>query len=165
MQVDWSWTSAAHLTAIFASPHCLVPPLNPVLDRGGYKLGSLFKLTMFGVVSYIISFHKLLTKLFLRLDQVACWQIAKMLVKQKKKKKRKEKNPQNMVHEQGIVSQEIFTVGLEWSDVLEGKKEEQMFPCLLVRGFCGVPVKSDEVFVGLRHLKLSLAGWKYSAHA
>jgi len=36
-----------------------------------------------------------------------------MLVKQKKKKKRKEKNPQNMVHEQGIVSQEIFTVGLE----------------------------------------------------
>ena len=40
-----------------------------------------------------------------------------------------------------------------------------MFPCLLVRGLCGVPVKSDEVFVGLRHLKLSLAGWKYSAHA
>jgi len=36
-----------------------------------------------------------------------------MLVKQKKKKKRKEKNPQNMVHEQGIGSQEIFTVGLE----------------------------------------------------
>lgn len=44
-------------------------------------------------------------------------------------------------------------------------KEEQMFPCLLVRGFCGVPVKSGEVFVGLRYLKLSLAGWKGSAHA
>lgn len=40
-----------------------------------------------------------------------------------------------------------------------------MFPCLLVRGFCGVPVKSGEVFVGLRYLKLSLAGWKGSAHA
>lgn len=165
MQVDWSWTSAAHLTAIFASPHRLVPPLNPILDPRGCKLGSLFKLTIFRVVPYIISFHKLLTKLFLRLAQVVCWQIAKMLVKKKKKKTRKEKNPQKVVHEQGIVSQEIFMVALEWSDVLERETEEQMFPCLLVRGFCGVPVKSDEVFVGLRHLKLSLAGWKYSAHA
>lgn len=44
-------------------------------------------------------------------------------------------------------------------------KEEQMFPRLLVRGFCGVPVKSGEVYVGSRYLKLSLAGWKYSAYA
>lgn len=40
-----------------------------------------------------------------------------------------------------------------------------MFPSSLIRGFCGVPVKSGEVFVGLRYLKLSLAVWKGSAHA
>lgn len=163
MQVDWSRTSVAHLAAIFASPHCLVPPLNPIQVPWGYRLGSLFKLTLFGVVPYIISFHKLLTKLVVRLAQVACWQIATMLVKKGKKGKGKKPSEHSSCVRQ---SQPGNIYGGSWMIRHSGSgKEEQMFPCLLVRGFCGVPVKSGEVFVGLRYLKLSLAGWKGSAHA
>lgn len=132
MQVDWSWTSAAHLTAIFASPHRLVPPLNPILDPRGCKLGSLFKLTIFRVVPYIISFHKLLTKLFLRLAQVACWQIAKMLVKKKKKKQGRRKTLKKWFMSKAQSARKYLWWLLNDQMFWKGKQRNKCFPvCLL----------------------------------
>lgn len=44
-------------------------------------------------------------------------------------------------------------------------KEEQMFPSLLVRGFCGIPEKSGEVFVGLSETKPGRVEIFYPCHA
>lgn len=87
-----------------------------------------------------------------------------MLVK-KGGKKRRGKNPSK--HSSCVrQSQSGNVYDGSWMILHSGSgKEEQMFPRLLVRGFCGVPVKSGEVYVGSRYLKLSLAGWKYSAYA